>query len=164
MALRLAPGHGAALTSLGNTLRAMGRLDEALAAHADAIAAAPEDSPDHAAFRFHRAMALLEAGAFAPGWSDYEWRWRRPGHASRFASAPWRGEALDGRTILLHHEQGLGDTLQFVRYAPMVAERGGRVILESSLRSSVCCARCRAWPKLSRLATRCRRSIATAPC
>ncbi len=128
-ALRHAPGHGGALSSLGNTLRAMGRMDEALAAHDRAIAATQENTPDHAVFRFHRATTLLAAGAFAEGWSEYEWRWRRPGHPPRFASKPWRGEKLAGRTILLHHEQGLGDTLQFVRYAPLVAEHGGRVIL-----------------------------------
>jgi Flp pilus assembly protein TadD len=129
-ALRDAPSHGGALSSLGNTLRAMGRLDEALVAHDRAIATTPENSPDHAVFRFHRATTLLAAGAFEAGWADYEWRWRRPGCSPRFATPPWRGEALEGRTILLHYEQGLGDTLQFVRYAALVAERGGRVILQ----------------------------------
>lgn len=129
-ALRHAPGHGGALSSLGNTLRAMGRMDEALAAHDGAVAATPGNTPDHARVRFHRATTLLASGAFAEGWSEYEWRWRRPGHNPRFAPPPWRGEALAGRTILLHHEQGLGDTLQFVRYAPLVAEQGGRVILQ----------------------------------
>lgn len=124
------PDHGGALSNLGNTLRAMGRMEEALAAHDHAVATTPETCPDHAVFRFNRATTLLAARKFAEGWREYEWRWRRAGHRPRFAASPWQGEALEGRTILLHHEQGLGDTLQFVRYAPLVVERGGRVILQ----------------------------------
>ena len=111
MLLLHAPHHGGALSSLGNTLRAMGRVDEALVAHDRAIAACPAASPDHAVFRFHRATTLLASGDFAEGWAEYEWHWRRPRHPPRFTAPPWRGEPLECRSILLHHEQGLGEAL-----------------------------------------------------
>ena len=65
------------------------------------------------------------------GWREYEWRWKcEEVHVpTRFDSPPWRGEPLEGKTILLHAEQGLGDTIQFSRYVPMVAERGGQLFL-----------------------------------
>ena len=81
--LEVAPGHAGALSSLGNTLRAMGHLGEALSAHARAVYAAPGD-PE---FRFSRALTLLAAGDFAQGWEEYEWRWRRPRRFVRVALA-----------------------------------------------------------------------------
>jgi hypothetical protein len=125
-ALEAVPLHAGALSSLGNSLRAMGRLSEALAVHDRAVAAAPDD----AEIRYSRAAALLAAGDFAAGWPEHEWRWRRRLWRDRGFGAAWRGEDIAGRTILLHAEQGLGDTLQFVRYAPMVAALGARVVLE----------------------------------
>jgi Flp pilus assembly protein TadD len=120
------PDHAGALSSLGNTLCAMGNLTAALAMHGRAVAVAPGD----AGFHFNFAVALLAAGDFAWGWHEFEWRWQRTGSLQRGFHEPWRGEAIAGRTILLHAEQGLGDTLQFVRYAPMVAALGARVVLE----------------------------------
>ncbi len=124
-ALAREPSTGA-FTSLGNTLRAMGRLEEALAAHESAVSAAPGD----AEARFNRALTLLAAGDYPLGFMEYEWRWQRTGHRARAPGKWWRGELPEGRTILLHAEQGLGDTLQFVRYAPLVAGLGARVVME----------------------------------
>ncbi len=87
--------------------------------------------PTHASAHMNRGMARLLSGDFG-GWADYEWRWRvasvppSPGGTER---PFWAGAPLDGTTILLSGEQGIGDTLQFLRYVPMVAARGGRVIL-----------------------------------
>ncbi|HSU04548.1 MAG TPA: tetratricopeptide repeat-containing glycosyltransferase family protein [Acetobacteraceae bacterium] len=124
-ALERAPTAGT-FTSLGNTLRAMGRVDQALEAHESAIATAPGD----AEARFSRALTLLSAGDYGRGFADYEWRWLRSEGGARALGRWWKGEAPAGRTILLHAEQGLGDTLQFIRYAPLVAGLGARVVVE----------------------------------
>jgi tetratricopeptide (TPR) repeat protein len=122
------PRDALAFNDLGNTLRELGRHDEALAAYAQALAIDPGLAEAH----FSRAFVLLLRGEYAEGWREYEWRWRIAAFnapARRFARPIWDGTATDG-TILLHAEQGLGDTLQFVRYAPLVAARCTRVVLE----------------------------------
>ena len=79
-------------------------------------------------------MARLALGDFAAGWTEYEWRWQTAAfapHRRNFTSPQWTGgQDLAGKTILLHAEQGLGDTIQLVRYVPLVARRGATVILE----------------------------------
>ncbi|PPQ27769.1 tetratricopeptide repeat protein [Rhodopila globiformis] len=115
--------------NLGLVLHQMQRLDDAVAAYDIALGLAPDD-PD---LRWNRSTALLARGDFAEGWAEFEWRWRTPqlrrGHR-RFAQPQWRGEAAPGRTLLIHAEQGFGDTLQFCRYATLAAARGLRVVMQ----------------------------------
>ena len=126
-AIGLDPDCAEAQNNAGHALLNLDRSAEAVAFYDAALAV----RADYPTARFGRAVALLKSGDFARGWAEYEWRWRdcqRP--RPDLAAAAWTGEALGGRTILLHAEQGFGDTLQFVRFAPMVAARGGRVVLE----------------------------------
>lgn len=129
-ALRLKPDLAEALSSRGSVLQDQGRLDEALAAYALSL----RFKPDDAKARFNNAIALLLTGHFRDGWQDHEWRWRGGSSntdSPRHQSVPqWRGDPANGRTILLWHEQGLGDTLQFVRYAPLLARMGWNVVVE----------------------------------
>ena len=124
----LRPGYADAHANLGAMLRQLNRHREGLASLDLAVSLAP----DHADAHWSRAVTRLALGDLRNGWEEYEWR-RRAALLSRpreFAQPLWLGqETLAGRTILLHSEQGLGDTLQFVRYAPLVAQAGARVLL-----------------------------------
>lgn len=87
--------------------------------------------PDYAEAHLNLSRALLIQGDFEQGWLEYEWRWKCPGYHLREDPKPrWGGEPLGHRTLLLHAEQGLGDTLQFVRFASLVKRGGGTVLLE----------------------------------
>ncbi len=118
------------LTNRAHALRRLDRVEDAVADLRSAIARRPDFAEAH----FELGMARLALGDFAGGWDEYEWRWRTGAfapHRRPFTSPLWTG-AQDpaGKTILLHGEQGLGDTIQFVRYVPLVARRGATVILE----------------------------------
>jgi len=120
------PDHPAALLNLATVLKDLGQIDAALPLFRQVLAR----QPDYGEAHWNLATALLVAGRLEEGWPEFEWRWRRAGLVPpRFDRPRWTGAPLDGRTILLHAEQGRGDTLQFVRYAPLVAAKGGRVIL-----------------------------------
>ncbi len=126
-AIRLKPDFVNGHHNLSVALAAQGRLDEALTSVEDALRIEPE----HAGARHCRALWRLQQGRFAEGWPEYEWRWKMPDMVPRKCQELlWDGSPLDGRTILLWAEQGLGDTLQAIRFAPLVKERGGTVIVE----------------------------------
>ena len=128
-ALQSTPANVQLLTNRAVALRRLDRPQEALSSARQALAR----DPHFAQAQFTEAIARLSLGDF-DAWQGYEARWRVGLLASQrrnFAAPLWLGrETLEGRTILLHAEQGSGDTLQLVRYAALVARRGGRVILE----------------------------------
>jgi len=127
-ALRLKGDYADAWRNLGAALNAKGLFDEAMVAFRSAL----QIKPDFADVHFNLGILLLLRSDFANGWPEYEWRWKLQ---SQLTSAPrgpgqWDGSELHGQTILLYGEQGIGDTVQFVRYVPLVVQRGGRVIVE----------------------------------
>jgi tetratricopeptide (TPR) repeat protein len=126
-ALSLKPDYADALNNLGFALKRQGQLDEAATCYQRAL----ELRPDFAECRLNLGVLRLLRGDFAAGWPDYEARWPAGKVAARdFRQPLWDGRPLDGKTILIHAEQGFGDTIQFIRYAPLVQQRGARVIFE----------------------------------
>jgi tetratricopeptide (TPR) repeat protein len=155
-AIQLKADYSDAWNNLGCVLRELGRLDEATEAIATALRFDPRRAGTHvnlaivrtsqerfpdAIESYSRAIAIqpdfpdahyslgmlyLLLGDMERGWPEYQWR---PTLAPRFSKPIWKGEDLSGKTIVLHDEQGLGDTIQFVRYVPMLAEKGAKVIM-----------------------------------
>jgi len=125
-AVQTDPDFADAWSNLGSALNVLGRREEAMAAYRTCVAKDPLHANGHTGL----AMQMLLRGDFAEGWYEYEWRWRSSDLAGRApAGARWQGDALAGRRLVLHAEQGLGDTLQLVRYAKTLGRGGANVTL-----------------------------------
>lgn len=128
-ALAINPSVGEAAQNLCSALYDSGDYDGVIAFCQQAL----HTDPNHAVLHLNLAMSLLLKGDYPTGWTEYEWRWRDKRFAPlrrAFVQPCWDGGPLARQTILLHAEQGFGDTLQFVRYVPAVAQLGARVVVE----------------------------------
>jgi tetratricopeptide (TPR) repeat protein len=130
-AVRCAPNHPQAHNSHGATLANMGRYRDALASYDRAL----QLNPSLAEAAWNKALIQLSRGELREGWKHYESRWQVKSLklVRRFADRPaWQGaESVEGKAVLLHHEQGFGDSIQFSRYCTLVATQGARVILSA---------------------------------
>jgi tetratricopeptide (TPR) repeat protein len=130
-ALAVNPKMPMALFNLGTALKAQNRLEEAEAALRDALGL----NPDFVEAHFTLGQILLHQEKYADGWREYEWRWRLPQYSwlkslhGEFSQPRWRGEDIAGKTLLVYAEQGAGDTIQYARYIPMLAEKTGARII-----------------------------------
>lgn len=129
-AITLQPNNAAPHNNLGIAFQSQRRVDEAIACYSRAL----KLDPDFHLARFNYATALLLQGRYREGWPEYEARWQEARrlrvYPREFREPRWDGGPLQGKTLLLWAEQGLGDTLHFARYAALVAKQGGRVLLE----------------------------------
>lgn len=126
LSLQIQPGNQDALINLAAALHHQGRFDESL----DALNRVLREKPNCVATRFNRSTLLLTLGDFDNGWLEYEWRWLRKDTSRPVVPRPmWHGEAVPGKTVMLFDEQGLGDTLQFIRYGRELRRFCERVML-----------------------------------
>ncbi len=128
-ALEIDPGHNETPINLGFILEKLGRYQEAIGAYRMVL----PTNADFPKARYNEALVRLQLGQFAEGWDLHEWRWRGGVEALKprgLVQPQWDGGDIANRTILLHAEGGMGDTIQFCRYVEMVAARGARVVLE----------------------------------
>jgi Flp pilus assembly protein TadD len=131
LAIQYAPQDSEPYNNLGALVQLQGRYAEAMSLFEQALRCRPDSVNAHR----NRGLLNLLHGKFLQGWGDYEWRWRMS-DAQRplFAGALWQGQDFRGRTVLLWCEQGIGDTIQFIRYAPWVKQHGARVLVACSPR------------------------------
>jgi Tfp pilus assembly protein PilF len=130
-AIEIKPNNAEAFLNRGSAHAELKQWEPALASYERAIALEPNQARAH----FNRSAIWLLLGEYAKGWAEYEWRWKQEGLTAfpderHFSQPRWLGEPIAGKAVLLYAEQGLGDTLQFCRYASLVAGLGARVILE----------------------------------
>jgi tetratricopeptide (TPR) repeat protein len=129
-ALIIKPDHADTHNNLGLSLKALGKIEEAILQFKKAIDIDPAPAHVH----LNLALALLLAGEFSEGWREYDWRFEVEAYKSDYRYRDrkiWDGKSFKGKCLLVHDDQGLGDTLQFVRYLPLVKKMGGTVILET---------------------------------
>jgi len=119
------PDHLETHCNLGSVLHDQGNFEAALVCYERAL----EIQPDVAYAAWNRSLLQLLQGDFNSGWRNFEARQRTKSSPRHFPQPLWRGQPLNGARILLHAEQGLGDTIQFLRYLPLVQEAGGSVVL-----------------------------------
>ena len=129
-ACRLDPAHSDYFLNLGVVMQWLQQTDKAIAAYRTAW-----EKDNRPAIRFNLAQALLLVGKYPEGWTEYEWRRQVPEYKPRYEWYPeqkqWRGQLFPGQTLVVYHEQGLGDDIQFCRYLPYVKALGGKVILST---------------------------------
>lgn len=127
-ALRLRPDYPNVWNTLGVICHNLGD-SRAI----DYFRKAIRSNPDYAEAQLHLAFLLLAEGRYEEGWKQYEWRWKVPNFTSKkrdFPQPQWQGEEIKGKRLLLHAEQGHGDTIQFVRFVSMLAPYDAHLILE----------------------------------
>lgn len=127
-ALKLNPKLAHAYMNRGNALKYQGKLEDALPDYRKCVEADPTYVDGHLV----RSFAELMSGNYEVGWNEFEWRWKSNQLIQRGLDIKeWDGEPLEGKTLMIYGEQGHGDSLQFVRYAPLVKEKfGGRILVE----------------------------------
>jgi len=128
-ALRHMPSFAEGYVTIATALQSLRKPYEAMASCYRALAIDAECAEAH----WNLALALLQVGEFGQGWQEFEWRWKKRGFTSKlqsFQQPLWDGSPLADRTILIHAEQGFGDTFQFARYLPLLAGQGATVIVE----------------------------------
>jgi tetratricopeptide (TPR) repeat protein len=126
--LQLNPGHQDAYNNLGVAFQDKHELKKAQTCFQKVI----QNNPDFSEAHWNKSLCHLLAGSFSEGWNEYQWRFQiKEIFNNRHFSQPlWEGGPLLGKKILLYAEQGLGDTIQFIRYIPLVVKQGGRVLVE----------------------------------
>ncbi len=127
-ALKIKPDYAMALYNLGNVYLAKGQYNEAMDYYKKTISIDQEYAEAH----WNIALLNLLSGNFKEGWQGYEWRWKLGNLAVKknFNKPEWDGSDINGKTILIYTEQGFGDTIQFIRYVPLIAKQNAKVIIE----------------------------------
>lgn len=128
-ALRFMPSFAEAYVTIATALQALGKPYEAMASCHRALAIDPNCAEAH----WNLALALLQTGEYRQGWEEFRWRWKKRGYTSTLRTFPqpeWDGAPFPGKKILIYCEQAFGDSIQFARFLPLVAQRGGKVIVE----------------------------------